>query len=126
MAKTTKKATKSPSKKAVAKKEVTFLENANIVHALAYFPYLIGAISMYFLGKTNKKAAMHHIKYSAMLALVALVLIVLLRGFFAQIVSLAYLVLSGFFAWKAYNGEEVKVEILDTIEGKISEIKIKK
>lgn len=56
----------------------SFLENPNIVHALAYIPYFIGAVSMYFLGKTGKKAAMHHIKYSALLALGAILLIVLL------------------------------------------------
>ena len=122
MAKTTKKAPKKSTAKTGSN---DFLENANMVHALSYFPYFIGAVSMYFLGKSDKKKSLHHIKYSAMLALVAFVLIVLLRGFFAQIASLAYLVISGFFAWKAYNGEEVKVELLDTIEDKISE-KVKK
>lgn len=45
MAKTAKKTT---AKKAAAK-STDFLENANIVHALSYFPYFIGAAAMYFL-----------------------------------------------------------------------------
>jgi hypothetical protein len=44
-----------------------------------------------------------------------------LKGFFASIVNLAYWGISIYFAVKAYKGEEVTVEILDTIEGKISE-----
>lgn len=80
---------------------------------------------MYFFGESDKKAAMHHITYSAMLAVAVMVSFLILNGFFANVVNLAYIGLSAYFAYKAYNGEEVKVEILDTIEGKISE-KVKK
>lgn len=62
------KATKKTTVKKTAGNTSDFLENANIVHALSYFPYFIGAVAMYFLGKTDKKATMHHIKYSALLA----------------------------------------------------------
>lgn len=70
MAKTTKKAApkKTTTKKAAAPVDVPFLENPNIVHALSYFPYFIGAVAMFFLGRSDKKAAMHHIKYSGLLA----------------------------------------------------------
>ncbi len=39
----------------------------------------------------------------------------------SMLISLVYVIASGIFAYKAYMGEEVKVEIFDTIEGKISE-----
>jgi len=52
--------------------EVSLLLQQNIVHALAYFPYFIGAISMHLLGRTNKEAAMHHIMYSGILAAAAI------------------------------------------------------
>lgn len=115
-------------KKATAKKTSTpgnLLENANVVHALSYFPYLIGAIGMYFLGQSNKKEAMHHISYSAIMGAIVIVLFFVLNGFFANVVNLVYIGVSAFFAYKAYNGEDVQVEILDTIEDKISE-KVKK
>ena len=38
-----------------------------------------------------------------------------------MVVSIAYLVISALFAYKAYRGEKVEVEILDVIEDKISE-----
>jgi uncharacterized paraquat-inducible protein A len=68
---------------------------------------------------------MHHIKYSALMAAVVFILTFVLNGFFMKLVALAYLAVSAYFAWKAYNGEEVHVEILDTIEDKITE-KVKK
>jgi len=118
----TKQAKKS-TKKIV--ESVGILENANMVHALAYLPYFIGPIAMYFLGKSNKKATMHHIKYAILMAIGVVVLYLLLNDFFSKIISLVYIVASAIFAYKAYMGENVKVEIFDTIEGKISE-KIKK
>ena len=75
------KATKKPTTKKTSssKQEGTFLENPSIVHACIYFPYFIGPIAMYFLGNTDKKKAMHHIKYSVLMAIAATVLIILLK-----------------------------------------------
>jgi uncharacterized membrane protein len=116
----------TPKTKVSASAATSFLENANTVHAIAYVPYLIGAIAMYFLGKSDKKAAMHHIIYSAILAVVAIVLwLLLLWSFLGVFIGPVYIIGSFYLAWKAYNGEDVTVEILDTIEGKITE-KIKK
>ena len=97
------------------------LTNQNAVHALTYVPYFVGPIVMYFLAKTDKKALMHHVNYSLLMAVGAAVLFFLLKGFFANVVNIAYLVASWYFAFKAYSGETVQVEIFDTIEGKISE-----
>ena len=120
------KATKKPAaKKAASAKSGNILENANIVHALSYVPYFIGAVAMYFLGESDKKAAMHHIKYSALIAAAVIILTFVLNGFFIQILALAYLAGSAYLAWKAYNGEDVTIEILDTVEDKIAE-KVKK
>ena len=112
---------KSDKKGASLSTTASILDQANMVHALAYIPYFIGAVAMYFLGNTDKKQAMHHIKYSAMIAGVAMILILVLKGFFGMVVSVAYLVISALFAYKAYRGEKVEVEILDVIEDKISE-----
>ena len=98
-----------------------FLEKQSNVHAIAYIPYFIGAALAFFLGKTDKKMIMHHVKYSLILSVAAVLLLVILNGFFASLISLAYLGLSGYFGFKAYKGEAVTVEILDTIEEKISE-----
>lgn len=116
MPKTTKKAAPKKSASSETSGNATFLENANIVHALAYFPYFIGAIAMFFLGKTDKKALLHHVKYSLILAFAAFVLFVILNGFFANVVNIAYICFSVYLAYKAYNGEEVNVEILDKVE----------
>ena len=90
-------------KKVSASSAPSILDQANMVHAMAYFPYFIGAIAMYFLGNTDKKQAMHHIKYSAILAVIAMLLIIILKGVFGTLVSIAYLVVSGIFAYKAYK-----------------------
>lgn len=120
------KATKKPAaKKAAPAKSGNILENENIVHALSYVPYFIGAVAMYFLGGSDKKAAMHHIKYSALIAAAVIILTFVLNGFFIQILALGYLIGSAYLAWKAYNGEDVTIEILDTVEDKIAE-KVKK
>lgn len=112
---------KTDKKTATPGNTPSILDQANMVHALAYIPYFIGAVAMYFLGNTDKKQALHHIKYSAMIAFVAMILIVILKGFFGMVVNIAYLVISALFAYKAYKGEKVEVEILDVIEDKISE-----
>lgn len=88
MAKTTKKV----AKKVAATGE--FLEKANNVHALAYVPYFVGAAVMYFLGKSDKKAAMHHIKYSAILAGIFLIIVLVANGYIQSIANVAYLVIS--------------------------------
>lgn len=59
------------------------------------------------------------------MAAFVIILFFILNGFFANVLNLAYWGVSIFFAYKAYNGEKVQVEILDTIEEKISE-KVKK
>ncbi len=120
--KTTKKSSASASKDS---NFLGFLYDAHKVHALAYFPYLIGPIVAYFFGNTDKKKAMHHIKYAALMAVGAIILIIVLNSFFAGIVNFGYWGISMYFAFKAYKGEKVQVEILDTIEDKISE-KVKK
>lgn len=104
---------------------VGVLDNANMVHALSYFPFFIGPVAMYFLGNTNKKKAMHHITYAFLIACGVTILFILLNEFFSRLVTLAYLIGSGYLAWKAYSGEEISIEILDTVEGKIAE-KVKK
>ena len=122
MVKQTKKTTKT-TKQIVD--SVGVLEDANLVHALSYFPFFIGPVAMYFLGKTDKKKAMHHIKYALLIAIAVCVLFFILNGFVSRLVSLAYLTGSAYLAWKAYNWEEVTIEILDTVEEKIAE-KVKK
>lgn len=70
----------SKEKKNQTVEKASPLETQNIVHALAYFPYFIGAIGMFFLAKTEKKALLHHVKYSAFLALGACIGLILFRG----------------------------------------------
>jgi len=113
------KATKKTSKQIVD--SVGILWEANVVHALSYFPFFIWPVAMYFLGKTDKKKAMHHIKYALLMAVGVVILFMLLNGFVSRVVSLVYLAASAYFAYKAYMGEEVQVEIFDTVEDKIAQ-----
>ena len=99
---------------------VSILDKPNVVHSLSYIPYGIGAILMYFLWNTDKKKAMIHIKYSAYMAIIIIVLLILLKGFFAALLSLIYLGISWVLAYKAYNGELIQIEILDTLEDKVT------
>lgn len=119
MPKETKKATKKTAKEITA--AVWVLDNENMVHALSYFPFFIGPIAMYFLGNTNNVLKMHHIKYATIMAIAVLLSFLILNNIFSQLVSMVYIVASGYFAFKAYKWEVVKVEILDTIEQKFNE-----
>jgi len=112
------KTTKKTSKDVV--NAMWVLDDANTVHALSYFPFFIGPVAMYFLWKSDKDKALHHIKYALLMAVAVLVLFMILNPFIARVVTLVYLWASGYFAFKAYNGEDVKVEIFDSVEDKIS------
>ena len=116
------KSTKKVSAKVeVETNEVSLLMQQNVVHALAYFPYLIGVVSMHFLWRTNKQAAKHHIMYSLIIAVAAIIGHIFLTGSILWwMIFPAYMIGSAFLAWKAYNGEEVKIEILDSVEEKLS------
>jgi len=113
------KTTKKTSKDVV--NAVWILEHPNTVHALSYFPFFIWPIAMYFLGKTDKKKAMHHIKYALLIAVAVSILYMLLNGFVSRILSIVYVVWSGYLAYKAYIWEAVKIEILDSVEEKITQ-----
>jgi len=63
---------------------------------------------------------MHHITRAAIIAVAVVVLYMILNEFASRLVTFAYLGASGFFAWKAYNGEDVSIEILDSVEDKIN------
>lgn len=110
MPKTTKKTTKD------VVWAMWVLEDANTVHALSYFPFFIGPVAMYFLWKTDKKKALRHIKYSLIMAGAVVVLFMILNDFMSRLVTLAYVWASAYFAYKAYMWEEVKIDILDTVE----------
>lgn len=97
------------------------LEKPNMVHALAYIPYLIGPIVMFFLSKTDKKNLMHHIKYAVIIFAATILLMIILNDVFRTILNILYIVASGYLAWKAYNGEEVQIEILNSVEEKFNE-----
>lgn len=64
-------------------------------------------------------------KYSAMMAVIVVVLSLLLRDFFASIVTLAYLIVSGILAYKAYSGSEIKIAVLDSVEEQIKKTQSK-
>lgn len=100
-------------------------EKQNIVNALSYIPVFIGPVLMFFLAKADKKKTMHHIKYALIIAVIYVVLTFLLNDFVKSLVSIAYLAISAYFAYQAYEGKDIKVEVFDSIEEKIQE-KVKK
>lgn len=116
------KATKKAApKKTVTKTSNSILENVNLTAAMSYFPYFIGAVVMYFLAE-ERKSIMKHIKYSAIIWVIAILLHVFLTGsLLGYFVLPVYVIASAFFAHKAYKGEKVQVEIFDSIEEKISD-----
>ncbi len=114
--------TSSSSTETISSNSWTFFAEQKNVNAISYVPYFIGPAIAYFFSETNdRKQMMHHINYSIILAVVAVILIVLLKWFFGSIVNFSYIAASIYFGMKAYKWEEVKVEILDSIEEKISE-----
>ncbi|MDA9128985.1 hypothetical protein N9J72_00725 [Candidatus Gracilibacteria bacterium] len=97
----------------------SFLEKQENINAIAYIPYLVGPALAFFLGKTDKRMLKHHIKYSLVFFLIALILTVILADFFKGITTICYIVVSGYFAYKAYSGELIKIDVFDTVEEKI-------
>lgn len=77
-------------KKAPVESQKNILDQANLVHALSYIPFFLGPIAMYFLANTDKKQALHHIKYSLMLAIGATLLLIVLDDFFGYVFNMAY------------------------------------
>lgn len=112
-----------PLKKASPKQDI--LSQESTTHSLTYIPYFIGPVLMFFLASSDKKKLFVHIKYSSVIALWAIVLMIMFNTFFTWVLSVAYLCLSILLAYKAYNGEKIQIDFIDSLEDKVQE-KIKK
>lgn len=88
---------------------------------MSYIPYGVGALAMYFSHGNTEKKQHFIILNTLMIAVAAIVCLVIFWMTFWYILNLAYIVLSVYFGWRAYNGQEVEVEFLDVIEDKITE-----
>jgi len=103
-----------------------FFSQESTTHALTYFPYLIGPIAMFLLASTHKKKLFVHIKYSSFFAIVAILLHIFVSwSILWWLIFPWYVVLSWFLAYKAYSGEKIQIDFIDTLEDKVQE-KIKK
>ncbi len=98
-----------------------FFSEQKIIDAIAYIPYFIGPVIAYFLWKADKTRTLHHIKYAFILAVWAIVLTLVLNSFFSGIINLAYIIASAFFGFKALRGDDVQIQIFDSIEDKLIE-----
>ena len=95
----------------------TVAKSQKFKNMLCYVPF--GSVILFFIEKDKTPEFMQHIKYWAVL----LVLYVLLNAFLgwmwlAWLVFLAYAWISWFLWWKAYSGEDVKINIIDDLEKK--------
>lgn len=100
-----------------------FSQSENFKNALCYIPLV--AFVLFFTEKTKTVAMKKHIKYGAILSLTYIVLYFIMGlvflGGFRGIVFLVYIALSGFLIYKAYKGQEIKIEYIDTLEKKVQE-----
>lgn len=107
------------SKKSSAKNSI--LSQESMTHSLSYIPYFIGPIVMFFLADTNKKKLLVHVKYSAIIAWAVIILTIMLNVFFAYLLHVVYIWLSLYLWYTAYNGENIQIDFIDTLEDKVYE-----
>lgn len=97
----------------------------NFKNAICYIPLV--AIFLYFTEKNTTQEYKKHIKYWMMLFVIYVitttVLNVLWMRWLNWLVVLAYIAISIFLWFKAYNWEKVDVEILDNISDEFGEKK---
>ena len=102
------------------------LAREEITHSFCYFPYFIWPIAMFFLAETDKKKTMIHIKYSAIIAFVVIVLHVFVSGSILGFLLFPWYVwLSVWLGVKAYNWDKIQIDFIDSLEDSVQE-KIKK
>ena len=110
---------------AIKNKKKDILSEEWVTHALTYIPYFIGPLLMFFLANSDKKKLRVHLKYSWVLALIAILLMIALNYFFTWLLSIAYLGVSILLAYKAYNGDKIQINFIDSLEDSVQE-KLKK
>lgn len=93
----------------------------NFKDAICYIPLV--AIFLYFTEKNPDEEYKKHIKYWMLLFWLYIVITTILRWMLLWgltfFVFLAYIILSLFLWFKAYNWDKVEVEILDNISDKL-------
>ena len=95
----------------------------NLKYALTYIPLV--AFFFYFVEENKTEEFKKHIKYAIVLFLwyviISIILWVLFLWWLKPILLIVYLVFSIVLWYKAYNWEEVEVDILDDIWDKLQE-----
>jgi len=95
----------------------------NFKYALTYIPLV--AFFFYFAEKDKSEEFKKHLKYAMVLFLwytvISIVFRILLLWWLTPLLFIVYLFISWVLWYKAYNWEEVEVEILDEIWDKIQE-----
>lgn len=94
-------------------------QSENLKHALCYIPVV--AFVLFFTEDNKSTNLMKHIKYGGALFVFYFVLSFILPWPLASLLSLVYIGIAGVFGYKAYNGENVDIELIDDLEGKIKD-----
>lgn len=91
----------------------------NLKNALCYIPLF--SIVIFFAEDKKTDELKKHIKYAVFLLIAYVLLYMFLWWAFGAILALLYLWLSWFLWYKAYNWENIDLEIVDDIEKKIKD-----
>jgi len=95
-------------------------EKDNIKNLLCYVPLV--AIVLFFIETDKSKELMKHIKYWVILFIAYIILKAFLSFVWLWwIISILYLLISLYLWYKAYNWEDIEIEYIDKMEGKIKE-----
>ncbi len=99
------------------------IKKDNLKYALAYIPLV--AFFFYFAEEKKSEEFKKHLKYAMVLFLAYIVISIILRlillWWLVWLLLFAYLIVSAILWYKAYNWENIDVEILDEIWDKIQE-----
>lgn len=93
--------------------------HTNVKNALCYIPFVAVVLALIEENKTPELKK--HIKYGIAFLLVYTILNFILGWAFGWILVLIYLIVSGWFGYKAYNWEDFEIEHIDKAQEKIKE-----
>lgn len=87
--------------------------NERVKNALCYIP--IVAFVLFFIEENKTPDLDRNIKYGMIFFWVYFILTLIISWLFTGLLFLVYIWISIYFGYKAYNGEDIKVEFIDNL-----------
>ena len=93
------------------------VSNESLNNAISYIP--LWAIFIHFTVEDKNEKLKKHMKYGFIIFIWYLIINFILPSFFSGIFFIAYLSIVWCLAFRAYSGEEIKIDTIDDFEKKL-------